>query len=59
VIEGIRRRIEEQTGQTIELESRVDPNVLGGLVLQVGNVVMDASIRNRLDKVRKTVAAAA
>ncbi len=59
VVEGIGKRIEEQTGQTIELESRVDPNVLGGLVLQVGNVVLDASIRNRLEKLRKTVVAAA
>jgi F-type H+-transporting ATPase subunit delta len=59
VVESIGKRIEEQTGQTIELQSRVDENVLGGVVLQVGNVVLDASIRNRLDKLRKTVAAAA
>jgi F-type H+-transporting ATPase subunit delta len=59
VVESIGKRIEEQTGQTIELQSRVDENVLGGVVLQVGNVVLDASIRNRLEKLRKTVAAAA
>jgi F-type H+-transporting ATPase subunit delta len=59
VVEGIGRRIEEQTGEKIELESRVDENVLGGVVLQVGNTVLDASIRNRLEKLRKTVAAAA
>lgn len=59
VVEGIGKRIEEQTGQTIALQSRVDENVLGGVVLQVGNVVLDASIRNRLEKLRKTVAAAA
>jgi F-type H+-transporting ATPase subunit delta len=59
VVEAIGKRIEEQTGQTIELESKVDEDVLGGVVLQVGNVILDASIRNRLDKLRKTVAAAA
>jgi F-type H+-transporting ATPase subunit delta len=59
VVDSIGKRIEEQTGQTIELQSRVDENVLGGVVLQVGNVVLDASIRNRLEKLRKTVAAAA
>jgi ATP synthase F1 delta subunit len=59
VVEAIGKRIEEQTGQKIELESRVDPYVLGGVVLQVGNVVLDASIRNRLEKLRKSVAAAA
>ena len=51
--------IEKQTGQTIELTNRVDDGILGGLVLQVGNMVLDASIRNRLEKLRKSVAQAA
>ena len=59
VVESIGKSIEEQTGQTIELTTNVDENVLGGLVLQVGNMVLDASIRNRLEKLRKSVAAAA
>ena len=59
MVEGIGKKIEEQTGQQIELSSKVDPDVLGGLVLQVGNQVLDASIRNRLEKLRKSVARAA
>ena len=59
VIETIGKRIEEQTGRHVELESRVDPEVLGGLVLRVGNMVMDASVRNRLERLRKQVASAA
>src|SRR4051794_8865653 len=51
--------IEEQTGNTIELQTKVDPDVLGGLVVQVGNVVLDTSIANRLEKLRKSVARAA
>ena len=51
--------IEQQTGNTVELESKVDPEILGGLVLQVGNMVLDTSIRNRLEKLRKSVAQAA
>jgi F-type H+-transporting ATPase subunit delta len=51
--------IEEQTGNTVELESKVDPDILGGLVVQVGNMVLDTSIRNRLEKLRKSVAQAA
>ena len=43
----------------VELESRVDPDILGGLVVQVGNMVLDTSIRNRLEKLRKSVARAA
>ena len=58
-VEGIGKKIEEQTGQRIELSSDVDPDVLGGLVLQVGNMVLDASIRNRLEKLRKQVTQAA
>jgi F-type H+-transporting ATPase subunit delta len=59
LVEGIGERIEQQTGRKIELSSRVDPDVLGGIVLQVGNMVLDASVRNRLDQLRKTVARAA
>ena len=58
VVEAIGKRIEEQTGQKIELATNVDENVLGGLVLQVGNMVLDASIRSRLEKLRKSVARA-
>ena len=59
MVEDIGKKIEEQTGQRIELSSKVDPDVLGGLVLQVGNMVLDASVRNRLEKLRKSVARAA
>jgi F-type H+-transporting ATPase subunit delta len=59
VVERVGAEIERQTDRTVELHSRVDENVLGGLVLQVGNMVLDASIRNRLEKLRKEVAQAA
>ena len=59
VVERIGKEIKRQTGNTVELESRVDPEILGGLVLQVGNMVLDTSIRNRLEKLRKSVASAA
>ena len=54
-VEGIGKKIEQQTGRRIELSSKVDPDVLGGLVLQVGNMVLDASIANRLEQLRKQV----
>ena len=59
LVEGLGRQIEEQTGKKVELTSKVDADVLGGLVLQVGNMVLDASIRNRLEQLRKQVARAA
>ena len=59
LVEGLGKRIEEQTDRHIELSSKVDPDVLGGIVLQVGNMVLDASVRNRLEQLRKTVSRAA
>lgn len=55
-VRSIGDRIGERTGRKVELTSEVDPDILGGLVLQVGNNVLDASIRNRLDNLRKQVA---
>jgi F-type H+-transporting ATPase subunit delta len=55
---SIGTRIGEQTKRTVELSSKVDPDILGGIVLRVGNVVLDASIRNRLEQLRKQVARA-
>jgi F-type H+-transporting ATPase subunit delta len=59
IVKRIGSEIEQQTGDTVELQSKVDPDILGGLVLQVGNMVLDTSIRNRLEKLRKSVASAA
>jgi F-type H+-transporting ATPase subunit delta len=58
VVDDIGKRIQEQTGRKVELSSNVDPDVLGGLKLQVGNMVLDGTVRNRLER-RKTVAKAA
>ena len=55
----IGEEIERQTGRKVELASDVDEEILGGIVLQVGNMVLDASIRSRLEKLRKSVAQAA
>jgi ATP synthase F1 delta subunit len=59
VVAKIGEEIERQTGQKVDLASRVDDEILGGIVLQVGNMVLDASIRSRLEKLRKSVAQAA
>ena len=59
LVRDIGDRIRRQTGREVELESHVDPDVLGGLVLRVGNMVLDASVRGRLEQLRKQVARAA
>jgi F-type H+-transporting ATPase subunit delta len=57
-VKSIGDRIGEQTGQRVELTSTVDPSILGGIVLRVGNSILDASIKHRLDQLRKHVAQA-
>ena len=57
-VKSIGERIGEQTGQRVELTSKVDPDILGGIVLRVGNSILDASIRTRLERLRKQVAGA-
>jgi ATP synthase F1 delta subunit len=59
IVERVGAEIERQTDRKVQLRSRVDGDLLGGLVLQVGNMVLDASIRNRLERLRKEVAQAA
>jgi F-type H+-transporting ATPase subunit delta len=56
IVQQLGDRIGEQTGRKVELSSRVEPDILGGIVVQVGNSVLDASIRNRLDQLRRQVA---
>jgi ATP synthase F1 delta subunit len=58
IVGEIGERIGQQTGRRVELTSRVDPNILGGIVLRVGNAILDASIKNRLQQLRREVATA-
>ncbi len=57
-VKQIGDRIGEETGQKIELSTRVEPDILGGLIVRVGNSIIDSSIRARLDSLRKQVAKA-
>jgi F-type H+-transporting ATPase subunit delta len=58
LVASLGKRIGEQTGNEIELSSKVDPDILGGIVLRVGNFILDASIRTRLEQLRREVAQA-
>src|SRR5204863_328488 len=53
------RTIGERAGRRVTLSARVDPDIIGGIVLRVGNSILDASIRNRLEQLRRHVAQAA
>jgi F-type H+-transporting ATPase subunit delta len=50
--ESIVRMIEKASGRTVEATRRVDPSLIGGIVLQVGSFRADGSIRGRLERLR-------
>jgi F-type H+-transporting ATPase subunit delta len=58
-VKSIGKEIEEQTGKRVELTTDVDPDAIGGLAMRVGNLVMDATVRSRLERLRRKVASAA
>jgi F-type H+-transporting ATPase subunit delta len=51
-------RIEESTGRKIEATRKVDPDLIGGIVLQIGSHRLDASVRGRLNRLRRELATA-
>ncbi len=56
LVSDIGDRIAEATGREVQLAAHVEPDILGGLVLRVGNSILDASVRNRLEGLRREVA---
>lgn len=53
----IASRLSRRLGKTVVLEPRVDPEILGGVVAQVGDNVIDGSVRGRLERLRRTLTA--
>ncbi|MDQ2675344.1 MAG: F0F1 ATP synthase subunit delta [Actinomycetota bacterium] len=58
IVKQVGEEIERQTDRKIDLEADVDEDILGGLVLRVGNMVLDASLREKLNRLRKEVSRA-
>jgi ATP synthase F1 delta subunit len=58
IVSQLGDRIAEQTDRKVDISSDVDPDILGGIVVRVGNSVLDASVRNRLEQLRRQVARA-
>jgi len=58
--ERVRQRIVETTGRNrVELETRVDPAILGGMVVRIGDQMLDGSTRARLQELRSSLERAA
>jgi F-type H+-transporting ATPase subunit delta len=58
-IRAITARLEELTGGKIALETAVDPSLLGGVVVRVGDRLLDGSVRGRLERLRNQLASGA
>ncbi len=54
--ERIGRGVAMITGKTVMLDLKVDPGVIGGLVVRVGDELMDGSVRTRLQELRRSLA---
>jgi F-type H+-transporting ATPase subunit delta len=50
---AIVRKIEQASGRTVEASRKVDPSLIGGIVLQAGSLRVDASVRGRLERLRR------
>lgn len=55
---AIIEQIEEASGQRVEAERTVDPDLIGGVVLKVGSLEVDSSVRGRLERLRRELAGA-
>ena len=53
--ERIEQRIEKATGLKARIEARVDPTIIGGLVLRARGVLVDASVKRELDEIRRAL----
>ena len=49
-------QIEQASGRTVEATRRVDPDLVGGMILQAGSLRVDASVRGRLERLRHELA---
>jgi len=56
---ALRSRLEQMTGGKIELETRVDASLLGGIQVRLGDMLIDGSVRGRLERLRTRLASGA
>ena len=49
----IAEKLRASTGKEVDLHAKVDPEMLGGLVVRIGDTVYDGSVRNQLTQMRE------
>lgn len=53
----LKEELEKNTGKRIEMISKIDPEIIGGIVVVLGNKIIDKSIRHQLDELREDMLA--
>jgi F-type H+-transporting ATPase subunit delta len=56
-VAALAKRLEEMTGGSVKLATAVDPSLIGGLTVRVGDRMIDASVRGRLERLRDQLVA--
>lgn len=54
-LERLRRALSARTRRDVQLQVRIDPSILGGVVAKVGDLVFDGSLRTQLGQLRATL----
>jgi len=52
------KQIEDASGRKVEVSRKVDPELIGGLILQIGSMRVDASVRGRIERLRRELVSA-
>jgi F-type H+-transporting ATPase subunit delta len=58
-VRKVEARLEELTGGRVALETNVDPAILGGIIVRIGDRLIDGSVRGRLERLRNQLASGA
>ncbi len=56
---ALQQGLARATGREVQLETRVDPAIIGGAVARIGSMVYDGSVTTQLQKIRERLTAAA
>ena len=54
---AIRAKVAQMTGATVDIQTREDPELIGGLTVRIGDRLIDASVRGRLERLREQLLA--
>ena len=58
-LRAITARLEQMSGSQVALETAVDPDLIGGIVVRIGDSLIDGSVRGRLERLRNQLASGA